>query len=122
MPTVSGPIIDGGGRPVNGHIHLRSTATYRVGESLVVPAVRTIPVSDGMPPSGFTIPFTPDGVDLEVIEDFDGMHVTRRRVGVPNLEAVAYADLVLLHSRPPAAIDGNDILGAEYDFIDGGTL
>lgn len=120
MPLITGSILDSAGRPANGYTRFRVSAGFPSGDTMTIPVVNTALVVNGVMPDGFTLPPTPEGVSMQVTEDFDGQYTNRRYFSVPAVDEISYANLVLGFEVPPFEIDGGDVVGGAQYVIDGG--
>ena len=125
MPIIdpSRPILDSAGRPANGYLRIRMSHSFDTSPGFVTSAIAVADVRNGratMNGGVMSLPVTPNGVWVQIEEDFDGSTLTRRDVIVPNVEAIAYADLILEYPAQGGPIDGGTVGGAGNGLIDGG--
>ncbi len=98
MPVmISGPILDSSGRPANGHLRVRASRPFETGAGHVTEALGVARVVNGVPvDSGgsWSLPPTPEGVYLTLLQDLDGDEMQSFNVIVPDRQSMTYSELL----------------------------
>lgn len=98
MPTISGMILDSSGRPASGFLGVRANSAFEIDGGLVTQSLAQARVRDGVPygPTGepWTLPPTPLGVKLTLIQDLDGELAQVFTVTIPDEQQLTYSQLL----------------------------
>ncbi|MCI2959561.1 hypothetical protein MN032_17895 [Agromyces atrinae] len=99
MTTILGTILDSAGSPANGYLYVRQSARFSIPGGLVTQTQVIAPVLEGVPfrpdrATPLTIPASPEGVVVEIVEELRDGRSTTRWVTIPDSAEIAYADLV----------------------------
>ncbi|MGW9345576.1 hypothetical protein ACWGR3_28905 [Streptomyces albidoflavus] len=97
MPTITGPILDSSGRPANGGLRVRASRPFDIGAGHVTQAFAEATVRDGEPrvsAGAWSLPATPEGVQLLLEQDLDGVSLVRFTLAVPDVPSMTYSELL----------------------------
>lgn len=97
MPTITGPILDSSGRPANGYLRVRASRPFDIGAGHVTEALGTAAVVAGEPRvagGAWSLPETPEGVSLMLVQDLDGEQAQQFSITVPSRNAMTYSELL----------------------------
>ncbi|WP_144795683.1 hypothetical protein [Microbacterium paludicola] len=97
MPAITGPILDSSGRPANGYLRVRASRPFDSAGSHITEARGVARVVNGVPVDtggAWSLPPTPEGVYLTLVQDLDGDQLQEFNVIVPERQTMTYSELL----------------------------